>query len=106
MTTPVIKRDEFTTWLESFNPRKVVGRRGAPGGCPIASYLTQHFGLADVEVIYGSYSYTNDKDVTKDKKMANWVGEFIEGIDGEDMELSGPVTAKQALTILAGVRRS
>jgi len=104
---PVIKRPEFTTYLEAFGPRKVVGITGDAQECPIARYLTEHFGLQEVEVVFSSYNALDEDGSLTSRKTAEWLNDFIIGIDDEEDETKGdylPVTAKHALHVLSGVR--
>jgi hypothetical protein len=94
----------FRDWLSGGDPGREVGIRQAESRCPIASFLSQRFSLADVHVcclhLYTGYSNSWDG---FDQAPPLWAQCFIRRIDEKgDGPVPAPVLASEALDVLNG----
>lgn len=99
----------FADWLASKDPGETVGIGEQAHACPLACFMRAvdaHDWVITGEEAYRESVVTslyaeNMTGVLTRHNVEPWVSDFIQAIDGvDDPNITGPVTAEQALLIL------
>jgi len=93
-----IDKDKFKTWLESKEPKTVVGKSVSAFNCPLANYLTNQSKLL-VTVTSTCVTFFYDVDDYVDITVPQWFTNLVRLFDKKHRE----ITASDALTALNSV---
>lgn len=97
------KPQRFLSWLNTLEPRAIVGIRGSEKECPLAKYIVQS-GICEWARVHPDclfiYNYTDEDELVASvstEEAGYWIERFVLAIDDK---LNSEITADMAISLV------